>query len=101
MKILKHVLPRKLDVKGEFGLDDPATMGKIMEVYAFLYAFWGDHFELYTDFEREHIDVKGRIKGHLVPIYLVHQVLCMAIALLLQKDVRTFVFGKLFHKEKA
>lgn len=98
IKLLKHILPRDLSVKGEFGLDDPATMGKIMEVYAFLYAFWGDHFDLSTDFEREHIDVKGRIRGHLVPAYLLHQIIMMGLAILWQKDLRKLIFRKLFHK---
>lgn len=98
VRLVKHILPGDLQMKGEFGLEDPAAMGKIMEVYAWLYAFLGEHFDISTDFERQHIDVKGRLKGRIVPIYILHQILCMAIALLLQKDARKFIFGKLFHK---
>ena len=87
-RILRHILPRKLNVKAHLGFEDPALNGKSAEAAAFLYAFYPKQFELVSDFEEEIIEVEGDIKGWLVPGYLLLAVIGMGLRVVLSRECR-------------
>lgn len=65
-KILRHIGPRKLQVRIVFGLEDPADMGEILAIHGMLYPILEDRVRLVPDFERKCLEgdffVKGRIR---------------------------------------
>lgn len=70
-KIFKHILPRKWDITGSISLADPSATAKIFEISSMLYPWTYKHVHLSTDFDGEHIDVDGYLKGHITLIRLV------------------------------
>lgn len=60
LKVLKHILPKKLWARVKFGFEDPATTGNILGVASILYGVYGDHLELEPDFE--HVVLEGEYK---------------------------------------
>ena len=87
-KIFGHLRPSVLFLKGRIGMDDPALTGKIMEVAAVLYAFYGEHIQLVSDFEEEVLEAEFMIKGRIVPGYLIIKILGMGLRILLNKECR-------------
>ncbi len=87
-KIFGHLRPSVLFLKGRIGMDDPALTGKIMEVAAVLYAFYGEHIQLVSDFEEEVLEAEFTIKGRIVPGYLIIKILGMGLRILLNKECR-------------
>ena len=87
-KIFGHLRPSVLFLKGRIGMDDPALTGKIMEVAAVLYAFYGEHIQLVSDFEEEVLEAEFTIKGRIVPGYLIIEILGMGLRILLNKECR-------------
>ena len=49
-----------------FGLEDPYDTGRILAVLSMLYPFYGEHIDIYPDFEYRilegHLLIKGRIR---------------------------------------
>ena len=91
-KIIKHILPRSLDLSGEVGFEDPATTGKVMEICAILYGLYGDHIRIISNFDEPTLKGEALLKGRIVPGYIVLKVLGMGIRIILNKECR-----KLFH----
>lgn len=84
-RLLKGVLPGELFVKGTFGTGDPTTTGYLLAAAGVLTARFGDDIRIKGDFSKAGAeDVEVRIKGRIIPAYLVWAVL----AFLLAKSVR-------------
>ncbi|MDD7391163.1 MAG: DUF2953 domain-containing protein [Lachnospiraceae bacterium] len=87
-RIIRHVLPSELTVRARIGMDDPALTGKIMELTAVLYAFYGDHIEVTADFDEKVLKAAVSVKGRLVPGYLIVKILEMGLRILLNRECR-------------
>ncbi len=88
-RILRHILPRELSVKGTFGTGDPARTGYLLGLFYMLcplYYRMGE-FELSGDFEGK--SLRGRIyfKGRIHP----GMPLLAVLRLALDRDIRHFV----------
>lgn len=70
-KLLKAVLPKRWNIDGTLGFDDPATTGKVAAIYGSLIYFIGDHIHITADFDDPVIDVKADAKGRIFIITLV------------------------------
>ena len=66
--------PRKFTGAVRFGLEDPYDTGRILAVLSMLYPFYGEHIDIYPDFEYRilegHLLIKGRIRGIYAVIVL-------------------------------
>ncbi len=70
---IRKIKPDKLKGYLRFGLEDPYDTGRVLAALSVLYPFYGEHFQVYPEFEQEIIEgdvyFKGRI--HLVHLLLV------------------------------
>ncbi|MCD8010886.1 MAG: hypothetical protein LUF34_08945 [Lachnospiraceae bacterium] len=88
-RILRHVRPRKLRLRGVIGTGDPAQTGWILGIFYMLYPLYGSagEFELAGDFENQTLQGRFYLAGHIVPAVP----LSAGIRLLLDRDIRHFV----------
>ncbi|MBP5159794.1 MAG: hypothetical protein ILP10_05785 [Lachnospiraceae bacterium] len=83
-KFFKHILPRKVRGYVHFGLDDPATTGKILAGAGMFYAKYGKWLTIDPDFENKVIEGDLFLKGHIRLITL----LVIALRVYFNKDVK-------------
>ncbi len=84
-RLLKGILPGNLSIKGTFGTGDPTTTGYLLAAAGILTARFGNDIQIKGDFSKAAAeDVEIRIKGRIVPAFLLWAVL----AFLLTKPVR-------------
>jgi len=69
--IIKRVLPKKLNGRVAFGLDDPGTTGQITGMVSLFYGLWGGHFVLEPDFENKKLEADVSLKGRIIIAMLV------------------------------
>ncbi len=86
-KILKHVLPRKLDVRFVIGTGDPASTGQIMALQGMFYPLLKDRVQIIPDFEDKHVEGTFHIKGRITVICLL---LC-ALRVIISKNFRRLI----------
>ena len=86
-EIIRHVLPRKLEVFGIVGTGDPASTGQIMAIQGMLYPWHKGNIRLEPDFEEKYIEgelyLKGRIRLGALGI--------CGLRILLNKNVRRLI----------
>ena len=84
IRILKHILPRRLNGTLRFGFNDPATTGIVTGAAAIFYPKYQKHFHLEPDFQEScfEADCEGRGRIHL-GFFLI-----LVIQLILNPDVR-------------
>lgn len=87
LKVLRHILPQKLDAKVKFGFEDPATTGNILGVSSILYGVYGDKLQLEPDFEHQVLEGEYSFKGRIRVITL----LIAAWKLFKNKWIRDFI----------
>lgn len=88
-RMFKHLLPSDLHLRARIGTDDPALTGRIMELAAVIYAFYGDRIEIVSDFEEKMLEAEFVVKGWLIPGYLIIKLLGMALRAVLNKECRS------------
>ncbi len=86
-KTLKHILPRKIRGRVEFGLDDPSVTGQILGIIAILYPTIPADLDITPDFEEKKFEGELDASGHIVLGYVLYQVL----RLILNKDVKALI----------
>ncbi|MGN0267091.1 MAG: DUF2953 domain-containing protein [Lachnospiraceae bacterium] len=89
-KIIRHLLPDELKIRGTIGLDDPAQTGRVMEAAAVLYAFYPDHIQITPSFDEKVLEGEAELKGNIVLLYLLIKGIGMALSVLLNKECRGF-----------
>lgn len=89
-KIIQHLLPDELKIRGTIGLDDPAQTGRVMEASAVLYAFYPDHIQITPSFDEKVLEGEAELKGKIVLLYLLIKGIGMALSVLLNKECRGF-----------
>ena len=86
-EIIRHVLPRKLEVFGIVGTGDPASTGQILAIQGMLYPWHKGNIRLEPDFEEKHIEGEFHLKGR---IRLGTLGIC-GLRILLNKNVRRLI----------
>ena len=89
-KIIRHLLPDELRIRGSIGLDDPAQTGRVMEAAAVLYAFYPDHIQITPSFDEKVLEGEAELKGKIALLYLLIKGIGMALSVLLNKECRGF-----------
>lgn len=87
IKILRHVLPRKLRGHIRFGFDDPAVTGIVTGMAAMLYPRYGDTFSLEPDFQERCFEADCQGKGRIHPGFFLY----IGVIALRNRDVRMLV----------
>ncbi|MDI9508814.1 MAG: DUF2953 domain-containing protein [Clostridiales bacterium] len=81
IKLLKHLLPRKLESNLIFGTGDPCSTGQALGGFALLYSFYGDKLQITPDFENKVFKGKHYARGRI----RIWTLLIIIIKLLLDK----------------
>ncbi len=87
IKILKNILPRKIDIDISYGLDDPATTADIMSKYGMLYPWIGDKIRLNPYFDKKLVEGTVRIKGKITLFGIIYS----AAVVYFNKDVKKVI----------
>ncbi len=65
-RLLKHIMPTKLQSRIVFGTGDPCSTGQALAVMSIIYSFYGDKVSIIPDFENKVLkgkhDARGRIR---------------------------------------
>ena len=95
-KLLGHIRPRKLRVKGRLGFDDPARTGQIFGIIGMLMPLYGEHIQLEAVFDEKVMEgglyLSGRIR--------IGSLLWLMIRLILRKEVRRLI-RQIRHSNKS
>ncbi len=87
VKILRHILPRKLKGYLIFGSGDPATTGKVLAVLSVVYAKTGPLIDITPNFVEKQLECDLEIEGKIQIIVLV----VIAVQIILNKEVRQLI----------
>lgn len=86
-RTLRHVLPRRINVRAAVGTGDPASTGQFLAVQGILYPWLGDKVQIVPDFEERRFEgefhLKGQLRAGVVGFY--------ALRLMLDKNVRRLI----------
>ncbi len=83
-KLLKHVMPRKLESKVVFGTGDPCSTGQALGAASILYGMYGEHVQLTPDFENKVFEGSHYARGRI----RIGTLLIIVIKLLLDKKFK-------------
>ena len=61
----RHIRPRRIKGYVRFGLDDPYKTGQVLAVLSMLYPFYGDHVQIYPEFEQKILEGNLHMRGHM------------------------------------
>ena len=64
-KMIKSMMPRKWELTGHVGCEDPAFTGCVMGVLGSLYPFTGNKVRMVPEFDQKIIILEGYIRGHI------------------------------------
>ncbi len=64
--ILKRILPKKLNGYVAFGMEDPASTGKILGTFSAFFPIWGGHVTVVPDFDNKRLEVDADLKGRIM-----------------------------------
>ena len=87
IRVLKHVLPRRISGFIRFGLSDPARTGQICGILAMLYPKMPEKLEVIPDFQEACFEADTVFKGHVFLIYIIIQ----GLKIILNKNVRLLI----------
>lgn len=90
MKILKHILPRKMKGSLEFGLEDPATTGYVTALCSLAYARYGDSLEITPVFDEQVLKARVEGKGRI----FLGVILFWSARILMNKNFRDLIFKR-------
>lgn len=96
VKIIKHVLPRKMDVYLEIGTGDPASTGQILALQGIFYPVLHDKVRIVPDFEEKRAEGEFHISGRVT----LGALLVCAVRIILKKEV-LYLIKRLRKKEEA
>lgn len=86
-KLIKAVVPRNIDIRVRYGLDDPYITSVIMAVYNVFYAYIGPGLSIEPVYTGKVIEAYGTVKGRIIAAPILWQ----ALMVLLNKDCRRFI----------
>lgn len=62
-KLIKHMMPRRLNANIEFGSGDPASTMKVYGYYCMIYPFYGKHIKFTPDMENKVLNLDAKLTG--------------------------------------
>lgn len=86
--VLKHLLPRKMDVRLCVGTGDPASTGQILALHGILYPVFGGNVCIVPDFEEKRFEGTFYMKGRITAFVLLLCVLRVVINKNFRKLIR-------------
>ncbi len=90
----KHTKPKKLEIKGEFGFEDPSVTGKTLAIMSVCQCFYGKDIQITPNFEEQVYIGDFLVKGNIRIVHLV------MIAFRLMKDKKVRITYKHIKKLK-
>lgn len=78
-RVLRHMLPRKLDVCLQIGTGDPASTGQLLALQGILYPVLGGNVCIIPDFEEKRFEGTFYMKGRITAFVLLFGALRVAI----------------------
>ncbi len=87
LKLLKSILPGKLNANLIIGTGEPASTGQILAIHGILYPYIGNHIYITPDFENAIVEGDFFIKGKIT----VFKALKMAIKVYFNKDIKRVI----------
>ena len=82
---VRKIKPDKINGYLRFGLEDPYNTGQVLAILSVLYPFYGEHFQVYPEFEQKIIEGDVFLKGR---IHFMHLLLVLG-RLYFDKNVKT------------
>jgi len=68
--LARHLRPRRIRGFVKFGFEDPYRTGQVLAGLSILYPFYGEHVDIYPDFEKKILEGDLYIKGHIRMVHL-------------------------------
>jgi hypothetical protein len=65
MRMMKHMLPKKLEANLVFGTGNPCSTGQILGVVGLIYSFYGDKLNIIPDFEEKRLEGTFKVVGRI------------------------------------
>ena len=85
-RLLRTVMPGKIEICVRYGLDDPYLISVIHAVTNVFYIYLGENIKLIPVYEGKYLDAVGKLKGHII----LCPVLWHGMAVIFNKDCRRF-----------
>lgn len=82
--LIHHIRPQNMSGHVLFGMEDPATTGRILSYVCLLFPLYGERLEVQADFEQKVLEADVRMRGRI----RVFTVLRIALRLYRDKNVR-------------
>lgn len=86
-RIIRHILPGKLDVYVHIGTGDPASTGQLLAISGMLYPLFGEKLVVVPDFEEKHVEAAFHMKGKITVFVL----LISALRVIINKNFRKLI----------
>ena len=86
-KLLKVLIPKHIDIRVRYGLEDPYMTSVIMSVYNVFYIYLGGGLTIEPVYDHKTVEAYARIKGYIMTAPVLWQV----IMVILNKDCRRFL----------
>ena len=98
-RMAKGILPGHLIIKGTFGTGDPVWTGYLLAMAGILKGKFGEDLEIKGDFAKATAEnVVVRVKGKIVPGYLLYSTLAFALAKPVRRLIMTLWKGRKQHE---
>ena len=98
-RMAKGILPGHLIIKGTFGTGDPVWTGHLLAMAGILKGKFGEDLEIKGDFAKATAEnIVVRVKGKIVPGYLLYSTLAFALAKPVRRLIMTLWKGRKQHE---
>ena len=98
-RMAKSILPGHLIIKGTFGTGDPVWTGYLLAMAGILKGKFGEDLEIKGDFAKATAEnIVVRVKGKIVPGYLLYSTLAFALAKPVRRLIMTLWKGRKQHE---
>lgn len=98
-RMAKGILPGNLIIKGTFGTGDPVWTGYLLAMAGILKGKFGEDLEIKGDFAKAAAEnIVVRVKGKIVPGYLLYSTLAFALAKPVRRLIMTLWKGRKQHE---
>lgn len=98
-RMVKGILPGQLIIKGTFGTGDPVWTGYLLAMAGILKGKFGEDLEIKGDFAKATAEnIVVRVKGKIVPGYLLYSTLAFALAKPVRRLIMTLWKGRKQHE---
>lgn len=98
-RMAKGILPGHLIIKGTFGTGDPVWTGYLLAMAGILKGKFGEDLEIKGDFAKAAAEnIVVRVKGKIVPGYLLYSTLAFALAKPVRRLIMTLWKGRKQHE---